>query len=252
MINQKGGVGKTTTVVSLAHGLALQGRRVLVVDLDAQGNASLSLGAEPDSASSAALLEPEAAPPPPSPSAVEAVSLYGGGGDLVAADFRLVLLPEGRHQVLKRALDAVEGAFDNIIIDAPPSLGMTTLNILHAADNIVIPVQAEYLALEGVINMQRTLEALRAHGDAPLNILGYLVTMVDSRTNISNSVVDGLREALGDQVFNATIPRTVRLSECPGVRRTIFDYDRWGSGARAYEAFTYEYLGRLHGRRKKG
>lgn len=247
VINQKGGVGKTTTCVSLAADLAMRGYRVLVLDLDPQGNASTAFGIDryrEDLQTTHDLLFSDTVPSP-----VEvgpfAPSVLVGTVDLVRADVSLLDHGAARDRVLLDRLDSIPGEWDFLIMDSPPSLGMLTINILRASTHVVVPVQCEYLALEGLAMLRETIAQTTIPGGEPLKTLGIVVTMADLRTNLSQQVVADLRSHLGDEVFRTLIPRTVRLSECPSHGQTIFQYDRWGAGARCYEALTTEVLERL-------
>jgi chromosome partitioning protein len=248
VINQKGGVGKTTTAVSLAHGLALQGRRVLLFDMDPQGNATAALGVEKftTNPSSYEFLLNDGVPPPPTRTRHTHIDLYPANISLVGAEIQLVKRGENRmNSALSTALDKANTPYDFILFDTPPSLGLITINILAASDYALVPVQAEYLALEGLSMLLETLEQVRQTLNPNLKLLGCVLTMADLRTNLTQEVIRDLRTNLGDDVFNTLIPRTVRLSECPSHGKTIFEYERWGMGARAYEAFTAELLRRL-------
>ncbi len=247
MINQKGGVGKTTTAVNLAHGLALQGLRVLLIDLDPQGNATTALGVEKftTSPSSYELLFSETSAPHWSVTRYDNLDLYPANISLVRAEMDLYHLGEERQHALRKVLESREFPHDVILFDAPPSLGLLTLNILLAARYALVPVQCEYLALEGLTMLLDTIEEIRNDQNAELEMLGCVLTMVDLRTKLSQDVIRDMREHLGDKVLRTLIPRTIRLSECPSHGRTIFDYERWGSGARAYEALSNEVAERL-------
>ncbi|MBI5155234.1 ParA family protein [Candidatus Poribacteria bacterium] len=252
VINQKGGVGKTTTAVNLAADLAARGHRTLVIDLDPQGNASTALGVDrfaegistaydllfpADGATQALVLGPKRP------------DVIPGNVSLVRADLDLLALGEQRHSLLRKAIEPLLPRYDYILIDTPPSLGMLTLNILIASHSALIPVQCEYLALEGLTMLLETIEEIRQSHNPGLAILGCLVTMTDLRTNLAQQVVADIREHLGDLVFDSMVPRTVRLSECPSHGKTIFEYDRWGAGSRAYESLTTEVLSRTQGKK---
>jgi chromosome partitioning protein len=248
VINQKGGVGKTTTAVSLAADLAQRGYSTLLVDLDPQGNATTALGVDLDIPGTPTtydlLFEHDAVPgpvvlPPPLP------HLFPGSASLIRADLDLLALGEHRDRILAGRLANLPQKYEFLILDSPPSLGILTLNILLASRHVLIPVQCEYLALEGLSMLLQTLEQITESHNPDLKILGCLVTMSDLRTTLGQSVVAELRQHLPNLVFDTMIPRTVRLSECPSHGKTIFQYDRWGAGARGYEALTSEVLTRL-------
>ena len=249
VINQKGGVGKTTTAVTLADDLARRGHRTLLIDLDPQGNAATALGLDRYSEeirTSTDLifgLHPELSPAPIP--ANPHLTLLPGNINLIRADVELLQLPE-RHAALRQHLAPIAPNYDFIVIDAPPSLGILSLNILAASTHVLIPIQCEYLALEGLSMLLETLEAITREHAPKLQILGCLITMTDLRTNLSQQVVSDLRRHLGERVFDTMIPRTIRLSECPSHGETILQYDPWGAGARAYEALTDEVLFRLY------
>ena len=247
VINQKGGVGKTTTAVSLAADLAMRGYNVLFLDLDSQGNASTALGVDryaDDLPTAHDLLFGESTPVPMALGEF-APALLVGTIDLVRADVALLAHGDARDKVLEARLAALSGDWDFIILDSPPSLGLLTVNILQAATHVIVPVQCEYLALEGLTMLRETVGEMSRGRALPLHMLGVLITMADLRTNLSQQVVADLRAHLLDEVFRTMIPRTIRLSECPSHGQTIFQYDRWGAGARCYEALTTEVLERL-------
>jgi len=247
VINQKGGVGKTTTAVNVAHGLALLGKRVLLIDLDPQGNATTALGVEKytTNPSSYDLLMSGLALPQWSPTPYPGVDIYPANISLIRAEMDLLKLGEDRDTALHRCLELLAVPHDIVIIDSPPSLGILTLNILIASTHTLVPVQGEFLALEGLSMLLDTLEEIRMTHNPSLEMLGCVLTMVDLRTNLSQQVIKDMRKHLGDKVLSTLIPRTIRLSECPSHGKTIFDYERWGVGARAYESLSKEVLARL-------
>lgn len=247
VINQKGGVGKTTTAVNLSHGLALLGRKVLLIDLDPQGNATTAIGVEKytTNPSSYEILFSNGTIPKWTPTLYPNLDIYPANISLVRAELDLVRLQDKRDTTLRDSLANSAFPHDVVIIDAPPSLGLLTLNILIACDYVLVPVQCEYLALEGLTMLLETLEEIRSSHNPDLTLLGCVLTMVDLRTNLSQQVIKDMRTHLGEQVMRTLIPRTVRLSECPSHGKTIFEYERWGPGARAYESLSREVDERL-------
>lgn len=248
--NQKGGVGKTTTAVTLAFDLAQRGNRTLLIDLDPQGNAATALGADRYSdhvRTSYDVLfgQHKDLKPIEIDESEGRLFLYPGNIGLIRADVDLLGLGEKRHLALAEALSAFSSDYDFIVIDSPPSLGILSVNILVASTHVLIPIQCEYLALEGLSMLLETLEEIGAEHNPKLKVLGCLITMSDLRTNLSQQVVSDVREHLKNKVFDTMIPRTIRLSECPSHGKTILQYDRWGAGARAYEALTDEVLHRI-------
>ena len=253
--NQKGGVGKTTTAVNLAAYLAAGGRRVLLVDADSQANATSSLGVDKERDEPAlydvlmgGLPAAEAMVHMERPVFRGCLDLLPSSVDLAGAEVELAAEPQGEREYrLKRAIEPLRERYDYILIDCPPSLGLLTLNALTAADAVIIPLQCEYLALEGLMQLTNTISLVLEGLNKDLRILGIAMTMYDSRTNLSAQVVREVKSHFGDEMFLTLVPRSVRLSEAPSYGLTILEYDPHSRGAVAYAALAAELVERsLH------
>lgn len=247
--NQKGGVGKTTTAINLAAGLALRGRSTLLVDLDPQGNASSGLGLNRDEVPHTitdALLGLCPVDACLQPTTFELLSVIPSDLRLIALEKDL-LAEDQREARLANALTPLAHRFQYALLDAPPSLGLLTLNILRAADRLIIPVQSEYYALEGLTLLIETIESVRAAVNPRLEILGLLMTMVDGRTNLARQVLEEVLRHFGDKVFRTVIARSVRLSEAPSHGQPILTYDPRSPAAQAHLALTDEVIARCEG-----
>ncbi|KAA9241096.1 MULTISPECIES: ParA family protein [Aerococcus] len=242
--NQKGGVGKTTTAVNLAAALAYSDEQVLLVDSDAQGNATSGLGiskAEVERDIYDVLVNDVDMATTIQQSSRENLVLVPATIQLAGAEVELTNLPH-REARMKQAIDGVKENYDYVIIDCPPSLGHLTINAFTAADAILIPVQSEYYALEGLSQLLNTIQLVQKHFNPHLKIEGVLMTMFDSRTNLANEVVEEVRKYFGDKVYNTLIPRNVRLSEAPSYGQSIIDYDMSSKGAQVYLQLAKEVL----------
>ncbi len=245
LANQKGGVGKTTTAVNLAAYLSTVGLKTLVVDVDPQSNATSSLSIDKDQVGLStydSLVDHYPLSEVIVPTRWKRLYLAPSSADLAAAEIELVN-EIGREYLLRQALAPVADMYDYVLIDCPPSLGLLTVNALTAAvDGVLIPVQCEYLALEGLTNLLATVRLVREQLNPRLSVRGMIMTMYDGRTNLAQQVVEEVKKHFGPQVFKTIIPRNVRLGEAPSFGKPIMAYDPASTGARAYQSLTVEIL----------
>jgi chromosome partitioning protein len=243
--NQKGGVGKTTTAINLGTYLALSGKRILLIDIDPQGNATSGLGINKHDLKTSVydLLIEEIDPKPIIiATGINNFSLLPSTISLTGAEVELVGVM-GREYRLKKALSTLLTEYDFILVDCPPSLGLLTINALAAADSVLIPIQCEYYALEGLSQLVNTVNLVKTNINSSLEIEGVLLTMADYRTNITNEVIDEARKHFKEKVYNTVIPRNVKLTEAPGFGKPIALYDKLSMGAQRYKEFANELLG---------
>lgn len=242
--NQKGGVGKTTTCVNMAAYLAQAGKKVLLVDLDPQGNATTGLGFSKGALKKSVynvIIEDEAVKDNVLETELERLFLLPANIDLAGAEVDLVY-KKNRDKVLRAALMPVKDAFDYILIDCPPSLGLLTINALTAADSAIIPIQSEYYALEGLSQLMNSITLVKQHLNPALEVDGVVLTMYDSRSLISKQIAEEIRKFFTKRVFEIVVPRNIRLVEASSYGKPIMLHDPKCTGARAYKALTQEYL----------
>jgi len=247
LANQKGGVGKTTTSVNTAVALAHRGYRVLLIDIDPQGNATSSLGVDKGSLLHSAydvLIDELPIAQAVAVTDRPGLDLVASTPTLAGAEVELVDVP-GRERRLAQALAAVSGRYQVVVIDCPPSLGLLTINALTAARSVVVPIQCEFLALEGVGQLMTTIDLVKRHLNPTLDVTGVLMTMFDGRTRLSAHVVEEVRRYFPHRIFREVVPRSVRLAEAPSYGQAISEYDPASRGAEAYESFVDELIARL-------
>jgi len=246
LVNQKGGVGKTTTAVNLSTYLATAGKSVLLVDLDPQGNASSGLGVDTQNLGKSLYHSLVSKIHPREviiKSRTPELNLFPSNQELSGAAVELVDVEEREYQ-LKKILNEVTDDYDFIIIDSPPSLGLLTINGLVASEEVIIPVQTEYFALEGLGQLLNTIDLVKENLQPGLNITGIVLTMYDRRNRLARQVVKEVKRYFPENVFDAVIPRTVRLAEAPSFGKSILDFDRFNKGAQAYRQLANEVIER--------
>ena len=242
--NQKGGVGKTTTCVNMAAYLAVAGKKVLLVDLDPQGNATTGLGFSKSALKKSVynvMIEEEDVKDNVLPTEIEGLSLLPANIELAGAEVELVY-KKSREKVLKAALDKVKNDYDYLLIDCPPSLGLLTINALAAADSVIIPIQIEYYALEGLSQLMNSIALVRQHLNKALRVEGVVLTMYDGRSLISRQIATEIKKFFTKKLYEIVIPRNIRLSEAPSHGKPVVLHDPKCMGARAYSALVEEFL----------
>ncbi len=245
LCNQKGGVGKTTTAINLATYLALSGKKVLLIDIDPQGNATSGLGIDKHSIQNSIyhVIIDDADPNTiVINTQVPNLSLFPSNLNLTGAEVELVGIL-GREHRLKKAITPLLSGYDFVLIDCPPSLGLLTINALSAANSVIIPIQCEYYALEGLSQLVNTVNLVKENINPDLVVEGVLLTMADYRTNLTNEVINEVKKFFNEKVYNTIIPRNIRLAEAPGFGKPIAMYDKNSVAAKKYEDFANELLG---------
>jgi len=246
IVNQKGGVGKTTTSVNLSAFLAIRGKKVLVVDLDPQGNATSGFGfdkSELESSIYDVLVNDTPLEQVVQSTQRKNLDLCPTNINLAGAEVELVSAMS-RETILKRAIETVKEKYDFVLIDCPPSLGLLTINALAASSGVIVPIQGEYYALEGLTQLVDTINLVKKHLNPDIGIYGVVITMFDGRTQLTRQVVEEVRKYFGEKVFNTVIPRNIRLAEAPSHGKTIAEYDAKSRGGVAYQELANEVIRR--------
>jgi len=246
IVNQKGGVGKTTTTVNLSAFLALHGKKVLVIDLDPQGNATSGYGfdkSELDTSVYDVLVNEVPIIDVIRSTNRKNLDICPTNINLAGAEVELVSAMS-RETILKRAVDTISDKYDYIMIDCPPSLGLLTLNALAASSDVIVPIQGEYYALEGLTQLIDTINLVRKHLNPTIGIFGVVITMFDGRTQLTKQVTEEVRKYFGEKVFNTYIPRNIRLAEAPSYGKTIAEYDPKSRGGQSYNELALEVIKR--------
>lgn len=246
--NQKGGVGKTTTCVNLAAYVALGGKKVLIVDTDPQGNASSSLGffdRKDKNSLYEVLCNDMAAKDAIRACEVENLFLLPASSDLAGAELELAQVVIGRERVLEEKIAEVKDGYDYIFIDCPPSLGLLTVNALAASNGVLVPIQSEYFALEGLSQMMNTIKLVKKFLNPTIEVEGVVLTLYDNRSKLSKGVTEEIEKLFGSKVFSTKIPRNVRLAEAPSYGKSVVLYDRKCAGAKAYESLAEEFIRKI-------
>lgn len=251
--NQKGGVGKTTTCVNMASFLAVMGKKVLLVDLDPQGNATTGLGFLKESKQKNiyhSIIGDQPINECIYPTAINGLFILPSSIDLAGLEVEMVYMTE-REKVLAKMFDEIKNSYDYIFIDCPPSLGLLTINALTASDSIFIPIQCEFFALEGVTQLMNTVRLVKKHLNKNLSIEGVVLTMRDNRSNLGHQVADEIKQYFADTIYQTSIPRNIRLAEAPSHGEPIYQYDKSCTGAKAYQELAVEFLKRNNDTYKK-
>ncbi len=247
--NQKGGVGKTTTCINLGAYIALLGKKVLVCDMDPQGNASSGLGMFDNRQGNSlyeVLCDELEIKDAIHDTEIEGLKLLPASKDLAGAEMELAKVSIGRERVFEEKLKGIEAEFDYIFIDCPPALGLLTVNALTAADSVVVPIQCEYFALEGLSQLMNTVKLIKKYLNPSIEVKGVVITLYDGRSKLSQGVLEEIEKIFGEKVFGAKIPRNIRLAEAPSYGKPVALYDKKCTGAAAYASLAEEFIKKIN------